>query len=478
MSAMPENPFPRPSRQENKPAAKPEAGNKAKVIAFFSFLGVFCLLGFMWFLRPSESALEKRTLTPFPEFTWESFASGEYFSQISLWYSDTYPFRETFLAANNHLKEMWGIRNEQVVGGPGVGEEIPDVTTGGSDQIVITDTAVTGSATATTAPTPDTTTTTPPTTTTPAPGDEPEPERSGSLYIVGNSAYDLYYFTAAASDRYASLIARAGEKLNGTAKVYDMIIPLSYSIGLSKTGQNKIGTSDGEAAINYMYAKIREQAGNRVTPVSIYPTLSAHKDEYLYFRTDHHWTALGAYYAYCVFSAVKGIPATPLSSYAVTSYEGFLGTHYAATGSSKLLPDTLTAYIPSATNAIYITDRSGSRLKYSQGIVTPDISRIYSAVGSQYNCFIAGDNPLSEIYNESKTNASSILVVKESFGNAFVPFLVDSYQTVYVIDYRYYKGDLTEFVRSHNVGDVLFINNLSATGASARLGELERLIGD
>ena len=89
MSAMPENPFPRPSRQENEPAAKPEAGNKAKVIVFFSFLGVFCLLGFMWFLRPSESALEKRTLTTFPEFTWESFASGEYFSQISLWYSRT-----------------------------------------------------------------------------------------------------------------------------------------------------------------------------------------------------------------------------------------------------------------------------------------------------------------------------------------------------------------------------------------------------
>ena len=80
-------------------------------------------------------------------------------------------------------------------------------------------------------------------------------------------------------------------------------------------------------------------------------------------------------------------------------------------------------------------------------------------------------------HNETKTDGSSILVIKESFGNAFVPFLVDSYEYVYVVDARYYDGNLVDFVTAHGIDEVLFINNLSATGAGARLNELEDFIG-
>ena len=69
-------------------------------------------------------------------------------------------------------------------------------------------------------------------------------------------------------------------------------------------------------------------------------------------------------------------------------------------------------------------------------------------------------------------------MVKESFGNAFVPFLVDSYEYVYVIDYRYFDGTLSDFVSEKNASDVLFINNVIATSTSARLNELSELIGD
>jgi hypothetical protein len=373
---------------------------------------------------------------------------------------------------------MYGLRDEQLVGeGNQVAEEIPDVPTHGDDpdvtDIVISDRAETGSVAVTEPAEPDVTdepvqTTAPPN----GGGDVPEPERSGSLYIVGDSAYDLYYFNTSASDRYASLISRAANKLSGKADVYNLLIPLSYSINLDKNTQSKIGVSDGEQAINYMYSKM----DSSVKKVPIFKTMQAHADEYLYFRTDHHWTALGAYYAYSVFCAVRGIQATPLSQYTVTTYDGFLGTHYSATGSSKLKADTITAYIPSATNAIHITDRGAARQKYSKGIVTPNIGAMYAAVGSQYNCFLLGDHALGEIHNETKTDGSSILVVKESFGNAFVPFLVDSYEYVYVIDARYYDGNLVDFVTERGVDEVLFINNLSATGATARLNELEDFI--
>ena len=70
------------------------------------------------------------------------------------------------------------------------------------------------------------------------------------------------------------------------------------------------------------------------------------------------------------------------------------------------------------------------------------------------------------------TDGSSCVVVKESFGNAFVPFLTDHYQTIHVIDYRYWKGSLSQFVTENNVQDVLFVNNLSAIRGSYQVGKL------
>ena len=447
-----------------------------KVCIFGITLTIFFLIGCLFPLRPATSAIEKRELTKFPSFTWESFWSGAYFTQISEWYADTYPMREGLIGAYHSLQNLYGLRGEQLVGdgGNSTAEDIPDLPDEpDTPDIIITDRAETGTAAVTDPvepPDEPVSTTAPPT----GGGDVAEPERSGSLYIVGDSAYDLYYFSTASADRYASLITRAAGKLSGKAKVYSMIIPLSYSINLDKATQNKIGVSDAEQAINYMYAKM---SGDNLTKVPLFKTMQAHADEYLYFRTDHHWTALGAYYAYSVYAAVRGIPATPLADYTTTTYEGFLGTHYAATGSSKIKADTITAYIPRATNAVYITDRGAERLKYSQGIVTPNIGAMYAAVGSQYNCFLLGDHALSEIENPILSTGTSVLVVKESFGNAFVPFLVDSYEHVYVVDARYYDGDLTAFVTERGIQDVIFINNLSATGSSARMDELEEFIG-
>ena len=83
-----------------------------------------------------------------------------------------------------------------------------------------------------------------------------------------------------------------------------------------------------------------------------------------------------------------------------------------------------------------------------------------------------GDNPYTVIENPDLTDGSACIVVKESFGNAFVPFLVDHYQTVYVVDYRYYTGSITALARSKGVSDVLFVNNLSAIRGSYQIGKL------
>ena len=104
-----------------------------------------------------------------------------------------------------------------------------------------------------------------------------------------------------------------------------------------------------------------------------------------------------------------------------------------------------------------------------------DTDTFYANAASKYNCFIMGDHPLSEIHNEKVTDGSSIVVVKESFGNALMSYIVDHYSTVYEIDYRYWKGDIAQFARDNGVTDVIFANNLSMLRNNYLIGKLSGL---
>ena len=447
-----------PQKSHTPPAEPPKADRQTRDrtefyqgIRIYAFAGTLVLLfviGLLLFLRPSVSESEKRELAKFPTPTWDSFISGEFFSDINTWYADTYPGREALIGLNNAIRELFGIRTVQLIpSAPDPSGPSQDPTSPGG-----TDTDPDSSA--------------------------PPIEKLGSVYLKGDTAYEVYGHHAENAQRYAALIAQAGEQLAGIADVYAMLVPLSASVSLTESELQAIGSSDARSAIDAMFAAM----GDRVNPVEIYDTLRAHKNEYLYFRTDHHWTALGAYYAYTCFCRAAGMDAMSLSDWTKYEFGGFLGTLYAEAGQPQALkgkPDTVQAWVPNATNDIYITDRDGQRLRYRGGIVRTDTDSFYQNAASKYNCFIMGDHPLAYIHNETRSDGSSIVVVKESFGNALVPFLVDHYEYVYVIDYRYYTAmSLSEFVVANGVDTVLFINNLTATSAAVRINELTRLLGN
>jgi hypothetical protein len=299
--------------------------------------------------------------------------------------------------------------------------------------------------------------------------------------LVGDTAYELYAFSQANAQTYASLMNKAAATLEGKAKVYDLIIPLHYSFALSAEVQDQHKLPDADQAISYMYSGMNDN----VHTVNAYAALMAHKDEYIYFRTDHHWTATGAYYAYEAYCKAAGITPTPLSSYEKMTFGGFLGTLYSKTGQPAAMggnPDSVEAYIPKGTNDEYIYDENGGdRTRYRGGVVRKDTDSFYAAAASKYNCFLMGDHPLIEIHNENVSadrKGTTVLLVKESFGNAFAPFLVDSYEYIYVVDYRYYKGGtLGQLVADKGVDDVIFLNNVVATTGGARLSEMEDFIG-
>lgn len=422
--------------------------SKIKIISFFALLGIGFLIGLLFFLRPTVSETEKRELTPFPSLTWSSFWSGDFTKEVSVWYADTYPLREGMIRASQTMKTAYGIQSVSIKiteHGEDIPTEIPDDI----DQYIKDHESETDQ-----------------------PVNPVEGQTINNLYVSGDTAYELYAFNTTAALKYAQAINKAAEALSGKAQVYNVLVPLSYSINLPESTATSLGASSAKDAIRYIFSVV----GDNVRKVQILDELTNHKDEYLYFRTDHHWTALGAYYAYVCVCQEMGMSPMVLSDYRTTNeIPGFLGTLYADAGqpaSLKSNPDTVVTFKPNSTNDIIHYDGNGT--KYT----TYGIINGVSKTSNKYLTFLGGDFAYSEIHNPDKHDGSSVLLVKESFGNAFAPFLVDSFEYVYIVDYRYYKEmTLAQLVDTKGIQKVIILNNLVATTATARINELNAFFG-
>ena len=432
---------------------------------FEVILIVFFVIGILIPLRPEKSDIEKRELSKFPTLSWSAIWDGSFFEGISTWFSDTFPFRESFLSIGSGLESMYGFHTQEIHGNTNtVADEIPDST----DTVVTPAPVITVSATPTATPTPTATATPEATVTetpTAAPTEEPatqdgtihdNPEVAGTVYIADNKGFEIYYFNRGGADAYASMLNTVKSTLPSSVNVYDMLAPTNFSVCLDENIQSSLGGSSARDAFNY----INSLLDTSIIQVPVLDTLINHNAEYIYYHTDHHWTALGAYYAYRQFCSVKGITPHELSYFTEVEYPGFLGTFYSYSNQSEALannPDTVKAYIPVGTNDETVTDETGA--SYSLSIVN-DMTD--SSAGSKYSAFLGGDNALTEITNPNITDGSSCVLIKESYGNAFAPFLVDHYQHVYIIDYRYYNQNLSSFISEKGINDVIFLNNSDA----------------
>ena len=295
-----------------------------------------------------------------------------------------------------------------------------------------------------------------------------KPYQSGGVYVVGSAGYEMYNYVGSLAEKYQSTVNAVADSLSGVSQVYAMAIPLSSGITLPDELFSDIPGSDQAQAEKDILAGM----GQNVKTIPLHDVMMSHRTEYIYFRTDHHWTALGAYYAYVQFCTAKGITPHNLSDYEVSQFPGFLGSFYNDGGKPDAMkndPDTVNAYPPvSATASMKYGDNENSTLTGGQVIFDESTA----SASLKYGTFIMGDNPFTVIENPEVSNGESCIVVKESFGNAFVPFLVDHYQTVYVVDYRYYSGSVTQLARDKGVKDVLFVNNLSAIRGSYQMGKL------
>ncbi len=402
-----------------------------KVLCFGGMLTVMCVIGLLWFLRPETSVVEKRSLTRFPDFTWSSFWDGSFFKGIDTWYADTYPLREGLIAGSQAMAERYGLRKDQIVGETITADEIPD------DPNALAAEPVSQFQEEPDTPLEDGTVT-------------ELGELQGQIYITNNSGYGLYYFSQEGADAFASMMNQVYANVKDQVNLYVMICPISAGVMLDQSVLDDMKCSNERDAIEYVYGRMEEG----IHTVSAFDRLKKHNAEYIYFHTDHHWTALGAYYAYVEFCKEKGLAAHKVEDYETLTLPGFLGTFYSSSNNSPALrdnPDTVIGYLPKGTNTMMMSDKEGNM---NQWKIVNDVSSYPKS--ELYAAFAGGDKAFSYAHNETITDGSAVMVVKDSFGNAFIPWLVDHYEYVYWVDVRYTSNTISQMVADYGVTDVIY----------------------
>lgn len=287
-----------------------------------------------------------------------------------------------------------------------------------------------------------------------------------SIYVWNKQGFELFGSDEARATTYAETINGFADKLNGIT-VYDMVIPNHTEMGLPQRLKDSDAPSTSQAEnIKSIYSKLSD----KVTPVNAYNYLADHNDEYIYFGSDHHWSGLGAYYAYSAFAKTNDLPVLSLDDCTEQQIEGFTGTF--TNTASGLDTDTVHYWEFPYEVTMDVTDTDGNLNTYTSPYYQ------YAEAGSlTYGVFIMGDHPLTVLKSASENaeEGKKIAVIKESYGNAFVPYLTYNYEEVHVIDFRTFGDNLVSYCQQNGIDEVLFLNGVMSANTQIQLDSMSGL---
>ena len=263
-----------------------------------------------------------------------------------------------------------------------------------------------------------------------------ESSASHGLLIIGGRAFQVFGGNKSSVKSYTEMVNEYRKLLPPEVRVFNCVVP---------TGSSFVFVKEYDYLRNKEFANIDDAysfSESGVINVRAKEALVQHQDEYIYFASDHHWTGLGAYYAYTAFCQAAGLKPTPLSKMTKKVKKNFLGTLYNLTKdeSIKNNKDSVEYFIPPVTTETKIFAE-------------------YAAGGNSYGVFLGGDLPHMKIKTSLK-NGRSVVLIKNSFGNPFATFLVNNYETVHVVDYRYFNKGLLNLIKSEGIDDVIFFHNV------------------
>ena len=436
-------------------------------VSFSVVLAVFTVVGFYSFFDKDKkvSEMENRNLAQKPSFSASSYFSGDFASKFEEYYNDQFPGRNGLVKISNKIKSFYSllkigdgatvIKNN---GGIGDGEARSHEDESNAE--------TTGEQTTTPSETAKSTETTQPINA--AEVDETGKETVYSnqyIILLDGRLMEQYTNVYKKMDVYVATLNKLKAEMPNT-KVYSLMAPTSIEFYAPKKYNSGKSHSQYQG-INYIYGELKG-----ITPVDAYPEIAAHTNEYLYFRTDHHWTARGAYYAYRAFANTAGFTPVEINSLRTGKLSPFLGTLYKATQSTAVEkdPDYVEYFIPK-TNTEAIASDSDPTLKssYKVKVINTEVKS-----SNKYLAFLGGDHGVTKITTDAPGNRS-IVVIKESYANAFVPWLCNNYKTVYVIDPRQINVNLASFVKTNSIDEVLFLNYMFIPTNPKYMAALEKM---
>lgn len=439
------------------------------LVCIIAVFGVFIALFFMkrgtGFIQS-----ENRNAATFPTFSLTEYFNGDYTKGITNYFTDTIPYREQLKKLCSLFTDNLGIKfNDTIVLGnmkkvdkeKNSKDKIGKITTvTANTNNIVSKKETTSTKTTSGSDTKSTrnsvaTTTTEKEQVVKIPKNLDDGQWEGNVIVSGKGknirAMGAYYGTFENGTRYANTINKWKKALGDSVNVYNMSIPTSAAYYMPENLKDSV--SDQKDNIDNIASGLKG-----IINVDVYNNIGKHTDEYIYSRTDHHWQPKGAYYAAEVFAEQAGIKFPKLSTYKKCKIDGFVGTMYAYSNYNSQIakyPDTFYYYKPKNKYSVKYYDTSfknpvdGSLFfDYAQGV------NCYSAI-------LNVDNEIAELKTDCK-NGRVLVIFKDSFGNALVPFLTNGFSKIYVCDFRYFDINAIEFCKKVGCTDLLFAISLTS----------------
>ena len=285
------------------------------------------------------------------------------------------------------------------------------------------------------------------------------------MFIYGDAVYTQGYYSPTNAETYAKTALYYKNLFGGDTRVSIVIAPVSSMVVDNPEVKAKI--PDQKEILDKMSAL----TDPTVNFVDTYSEMYEHHDEYLFFRTDHHWTQRGAYYAYCAFARSVGFDPTSLEDFDYTLLnDSYSGSMYQYTYDERVkdFSDSIEAFVSKKPHTMTVTSQSGAVNTYDSSVLLGN---------NTYVAFIAGDNPCTIINVPDNPQDMTALVLKDSFGNAFVPFLCENYGNIIVVDVRYASFNIYEQFKDYDITDIIFVNNIQAANSNAWAKMYLRAVG-
>ena len=392
--------------------------NKIISAVFLLLLAVSAAL----FLLPADEASfksENRSRSQLPQLTKSSFFSGAFARNSESYINDKITFRSELIAAGQFIENHKGITPPE-------------------GKIVYTDKDI-----------------------------GTETVKKAAMLIADGKIMEIFTKNPVSEKKYADTINRIAESIGSKAKVYAMLIPtqLEFCDRLYSSLQ-----TNQKKTIDEIYGMLSPD----VTCADAYSALAAHSDEYIYYRSDHHWTMLGSYYGYSAFMKAKGESPVSTDNFKKHSEGEFLGYLYSKHPDSSVAenPDLLEWYDTAEPAELELEMRSIDK----NGKVKKYTSPMFDTTKKDYSLFFSSDQPYIKITNKKIPRGKTLIIVRDSFASDFAPWCVNNYGRIILLDPRTYRGTLSDVLDEKKADEVLVMNYIFTTSFEDYCDKMAELI--